>query len=130
MPTKEYRVKPSLKARKAAKNMVENGGIVSKAMLAAGYSPATAKNPSKLTESKGFKQLADELGLTDEFITNALIDDIKNKPKNRSKELALAIKIKGLEKTSIDITNKTDSLEVDLELGHSFAGYLKSLRED
>lgn len=45
----------------AAKKMVENGGIVSKAMVDAGYSPATAKTPQKLTESKGYKNIVAEL---------------------------------------------------------------------
>ena len=42
---------------KAISNMVENGGIASRAMVDAGYSEATAKTPQKLTESKGFKEL-------------------------------------------------------------------------
>lgn len=38
---------------------VENGGKVSisKIMRESGYSPQTAKNPSKVTDSKGWKQL-------------------------------------------------------------------------
>ena len=45
-----------------AKKLVENGGSVSKAMVEAGYSPATAKTPQKLTESKGWLELmADKL---------------------------------------------------------------------
>lgn len=46
------------KCKKAVKNIVENGGIVSRAMEDAGYSPNTAKTPQKLTESKGFKEAA------------------------------------------------------------------------
>ena len=38
--------------------MVENGGNMSKAMIDAGYSPNTAKTPQKLTNSKGFKSIA------------------------------------------------------------------------
>ena len=37
--------------------MVENGGNIGKAMVAAGYSPATARTPQKLTETKGWKEL-------------------------------------------------------------------------
>jgi len=50
----------TIKQKKAIKNMVENGGIVSKAMVDAGYSPATAKTPQKLTESKGFEELKEQ----------------------------------------------------------------------
>jgi phage terminase small subunit len=39
------------KQKLAVKNMVENGGNVSKAMRDAGYSVQTAKSPSKLTSS-------------------------------------------------------------------------------
>lgn len=39
---------------------VENGGVVSSAMLEVGYSPAMAKNPQKLTESIGWRKLMDE----------------------------------------------------------------------
>lgn len=74
---------------------MENRGNVSKSMRQAGYSPATAKNPKNLTESKGFLELCDELGLTDDLIVNALVDDIKAKPKNRKPELELAAKMKG-----------------------------------
>jgi hypothetical protein len=34
-------------------------------MIEAGYSAATTHNPQKLTESKGFQELCDELGLTE-----------------------------------------------------------------
>lgn len=47
----------SLRAQKALANMLENGGVASTAMLKAGYSPNTAKVPSKLTSSKGFQAL-------------------------------------------------------------------------
>lgn len=83
------------KQKRAADNLVENGGNVSKAMRDAGYSPATAENPSKLTESKGFMELMDELGLTDNLIVNALVEDINMKPQNRTQELTLAVKMRG-----------------------------------
>ena len=52
--------KLSVKAKKAFDIMVENGGVVSTAMIEAGYSPATAKTPQKLTESKGWQELMAE----------------------------------------------------------------------
>jgi hypothetical protein len=51
----------TVKQKKAAKRMVENGGVASTAMLDVGYSPATAKTPSKLTRSEGFKEVWEEL---------------------------------------------------------------------
>ena len=48
------------KQKKALEIMAENGGIVSRAMLEAGYRPETAKVPQKLTTSKGFKELCEQ----------------------------------------------------------------------
>jgi hypothetical protein len=45
----------TIKQKRAIKKVAENGGNVSRAMLDAGYSPATAKTPQKLTESKGWE---------------------------------------------------------------------------
>lgn len=89
------------KQRKAADKLVELGGNdMGRAMREAGYSAATAKTPQKLTESKGFLDLCNELGLTDNLIVQALADDIKSKPKQRVQELALAARLKGLERVS------------------------------
>ncbi len=85
----------SPKAVRAVNLMVENGGNVSKAMRDAGYSPETAKTPQKLTTSKTFRDIMNESGLTDEFLTEALHHDIKEKPKRRVRELELAFKVAG-----------------------------------
>ena len=57
------------------KNIVENGGNVSRAMLDAGYSPATAKTPQKLTESKSWEQLLEEY-LPDDVLTQKIQEGI------------------------------------------------------
>lgn len=49
------------KQLKAAEKIVENHGNVSRGMLAAGYSEATAKNPKNLTQSKGFNSIVEEM---------------------------------------------------------------------
>ena len=102
---KIYNTKPKIKQRMAFKNMVENGGNVSKAMIAANYSKATAKVPQKLTESKGFMQLCNEIGLTDDLLVNSLTEDIVKKPQHRHKELELGFKVKGLLRENVDITS-------------------------
>ena len=86
--------------------MVENGGNASKAMREAGYSDAMAHNPHKLLQSKGFKELCDELELTDSFIIEALVEDIKAKPRERRGELELAAKMKGLLKKRVEVTSE------------------------
>lgn len=97
---------------KAVSNMVENGGIASRAMVDAGYSEATAKTPQKLTESKGFKELCEEYGLTDGLIIESLVEDIKLKPQNRKPELELGAKIKGMLVDKTDITTNGKDINV------------------
>lgn len=54
--TEAPRQEPTEKQIKAMELMVENGGNASAAMREAGYSPAMAKNPQKLTRSQAFKE--------------------------------------------------------------------------
>lgn len=94
--TKSSRVQgPTIKQIKAVEAIVENGGNVSKAMRKVGYSKAMSGNPQRLTRSKGFIQLAKECGLTETFLTRALVADIKAKKKNRKAELELGFKVLG-----------------------------------
>jgi len=55
------KARPTTKQKKAVMIMGGNGGNVTQAMLEAGYSPATANTPSKLTESAGFKSIAEQI---------------------------------------------------------------------
>jgi len=100
----------TIKQKNAVNNIVDNGGNVSKAMLDAKYSKNTAKTPQKLTNSKGFKEICDEIGLTKSFITQCLIDDITDKPRNRQSELALASKMLGLLNDKLDITSNNQTI--------------------
>ena len=91
-------IKPTKRQKLAFDNLVDNGGFVERAMIDAKYSPATAKTPQKLTESKGFQQLIKESGLTEELIATSLVEDIIAKPKNRIGELRLGSEILGMKK--------------------------------
>ena len=82
------------KQKRAIDNAVENGGNVSKAMRDAGYSPNTAKNPSKLTNTNAWAELMDAY-LPDDMLLRALSDDIEKKEGNRKAELELGFKLKG-----------------------------------
>ena len=46
-------------------------------MREAGYSPATAKTPQKLTESKAFAQIMEESGITDIKLSEVLKDGLE-----------------------------------------------------
>ena len=50
----------TLKQKKAIENVIENHGNISKAMKDAGYTLASAKNPSNLTHSKAWKELVED----------------------------------------------------------------------
>jgi len=97
------------KQKLAVAKMVENGGIASRAMIEAGYSPATAKNPEKLTSSDGFKELM-EAYLPDDMLLRALSEDIEEKKANRKAELELAFKLKGKMIDRQDHTSKGESI--------------------
>lgn len=106
------------KQKKAVDNMAENGGNVSKAMKDAGYSDETAKTPQKLTESKGFRELCDERGLTDNLILDALVDDIKVKEGNRKAELELGAKIRGMLNEKLDLTSGGEKIQYVITKGN------------
>ena len=101
---------PTQKQKKALNKIVENGGNVSRAMRDVGYSKKTAKNPQRLTRSLGFIELCEEKGLTDYFLIDALVEDIKTKKGNRKQELELGFKIKG------KLTQRTDITSNGLEI--------------
>lgn len=88
----------TLKQKLAVDKLVETRGSVSAAMRAAGYSEMTAKNPSKLTESNGFKELCESYGLTENLILQSLVEDIENKPQRRVGELSLGAEILGMKR--------------------------------
>ena len=85
----------TIRQKLALHKSIKNGGNISKAMVEVGYSANTAHTPQKLTESKGFIELCEEIGLTDDFLAKALYDDIKAKKQDRKPELELAFKVKG-----------------------------------
>lgn len=87
---------PTIRHRRAAKLVAENGGdskSIGEVMKKAGYSDEIMRNPQKVTNSEGFQMALAEYGLTKELVVTALSDDIKAKPANRVKELALAANI-------------------------------------
>jgi hypothetical protein len=92
----------TIKQKRAFKEALENGGVVSRAMKTAGYSDSVAKNPKKLTDSIGWKELMDEY-LPDKLLAKrhlALLNKTEGKtgqPETMavSKGLDMAYKLKG-----------------------------------
>jgi hypothetical protein len=95
--------------RRAAAIIVESRGTkpISRAMREAGYPETTAKNPKNLTESDGYKEALADFGLTEQFVTKALVSDIKAKPKRRARELELAADILSMTGRNQKEGNKT-----------------------
>ncbi len=103
----------TIKQRKAIKKIMENGGNITKAMREVGYSEATINNPSNLTESKGYKEILNKCGLTEELVVSSLVNDIESKPGRRYSELSLAAEILGMRK-------RQQELLVNAEQGVNF----------
>lgn len=97
-------------------NLIENGGNVYQAMIKAGYSKAYAHNSHKMQKSVGFKEAAAELGLTEDFLTRALVADINAKPQKRTKELELGYKVLGTTAPS-DTPPTGDTYNTQINLG-------------
>ncbi len=107
----------------AASKLLENGGNISKTMKQAGYSAAMAKNPHKLTSSKGWQELMG-VYLPDSLLVGVHSDLFMAKkskllgdkrliiPDNqvRAKALNLAYKVRGYYKPKIkDILNPLEA---------------------
>ena len=58
----------SERQKKAVRELAENGGSKGAAMLKAGYSKISSLTPKKLTDSKGYKELMEEV-IPDKFLT-------------------------------------------------------------
>ena len=62
----------TIKQRKVAKELFENGGTMASALRKAGYSKAMIKNPQKVTRSKAFKEIIENMGLDNKSLAKAL----------------------------------------------------------
>lgn len=84
------------KIRKYAEHRFRNPSASKKeAALSAGYSPSVAEHPQYIEDTKGFQEVAEQIGLTKDFVSSALRDDIEAKPGNRVAELRLASELLG-----------------------------------
>lgn len=59
-PKKKYKIKPTIRQKRVLDNLAENGGNLGKAILDAGYSKVTSLTPSKVTDTRGWKELLKE----------------------------------------------------------------------
>lgn len=107
----------TLKQKLAVKEIVENHGSVSGAMIKAGYPATTAKNPKNLTESKGFKELLDQMGVTDEKLARVLNEGLE-----ANKTIVMG---KDSNEAFVDIQPDHPTRHKFLETGLRLRGYAK-----
>ena len=96
----------------AASKLVEFGGNMGKAMVAAGYSPATAKTPQKLTARKGWGELMAKMFNDVEVRTQHafLIDQFDNLSV-KAKAIDMYYKVTG--KYSVNPVNNEEQAKMD-----------------
>lgn len=102
----------TLRQKIVASKLVENRGNISKSMIQAGYTPATAKNPSNLTNSKGWQNLMDKF-LPDKKLLQVHNELLEN-PDWRARDAGLdkAYRIKGKLGSGLHNTEDTASQEI------------------
>jgi len=66
----------TIKQKEVFKEIMENRGSISQAMIKCGYSKATAKNPKNLTDSLGWKKLIKQY-LPDEMLQTIHLQGLK-----------------------------------------------------
>lgn len=104
---------PTIKQKRAVKEVLENHGNLGKAMLKAGYDKTTAKNPKNLTDSKGWQELMEE------YLPDTLLA-------KKHKEL-LTVPIKHRTYIKGDLTEETEELDSNavkagLDMGYKLKG--------
>lgn len=70
-----YNTHPTQQQKSVAEKVFQEGKSVSEAMREAGYSDAMAKNPQKLTRSKGWQDIMEQIpkiDVVDKLVKNAL----------------------------------------------------------
>jgi hypothetical protein len=131
----------------AASKMVENGGNMGKAMLEAGYSKAMAKNPYKLTRSKGWAEFVKGMLSEEEILKkhktllhsekmNKLTfpasmsdEEIYSSMKAFSEAKVMYIKLKNNSKTCFFTTPNNSVIFKAMELGYKLRGLLKPAKK-
>lgn len=100
---KHKKIAPTPRQKKAAiavlNNLVsDNPASFGSLLKNVGYGKALQDQPGRVLSGQGFKMALAELGLTENLITTALVNDINGKPLNRIQELKLGAELLGMVK--------------------------------
>lgn len=107
------RKRPTPRQRKAARAVADN--LLSEKPLSTGQVLESVgygkivQDPKRILETPGFKQALYDLGLTENLITSSLVEDIKDKPKNRLGELKLGAELLGMVRKDPEIPQDKNS---------------------
>jgi hypothetical protein len=88
----------TIRQKRTFAKLVQQGGNVSRALRESGYSKSYSRCPNQFTNSKGFRELCNYFGLTEELVLKGLVDDIVGKPGKRVGELNLGAEILGMKR--------------------------------
>lgn len=113
----------TMRQKQAIKELVGNGGNVTKAMIKAGYTKATANTPQKLTESIGFRKLMEEAGLTDENLFKKHTELLNKRE---------TIVVHEGKETRVEVTDQPDSFAVKsaLDMAYKIKGTYAAEKAD
>jgi|GEM_PF-2004381 len=109
----------TLKQKLAVKKISDNIGNMGEAMRAAGYSASTSKTPRRLTDSKGFKELFNQI-LPDDLLL-----------KKHKELLTTPIKTKTLKKGKIEVVEESldaQAVKAGLEMAYRIKGYYSATK--
>jgi len=88
------------KQKKFVRGVFKNVGRGEKKSLGkiareSGYSEGSSEQPGRIIRAKGTRDLANKLGITEQFLLTCLKEDIKAKKGDRGRELDMGFKIHG-----------------------------------
>jgi phage terminase small subunit len=121
--------KPTIKQQRALTNLLADGGSKASAMIKAGYSPRTARDPSKLFDSPVMKPVIDKLAQQLEDERQEVLDRMKatrSRAKYRDLTYALDIVTKNYQLVT---GGRTENGGIE-ELATSINNWIKSSKND
>lgn len=93
--------------------ILENQGNLGKAMIAAGYSPATAKTPQNVTKSKSWPELLEKYFPDTKLLSthNEILTEAEDLPRLRALDMAYKLKSK-YPATAVDVSGSVAVVKV------------------
>lgn len=108
MPLRKVGGKPPTVLQARAIKYIQEGKAASKAMILAGYSPVSARNPATITQSDAYKAVMANCGITEEYLSKRHKQLVDSKKEDISlRAVDLAYKVTGKYQEAEKKTNST-----------------------